>query len=345
MLLDGRAVTTALLLIQRHLLKVGCWSRSKVWGTWGDGQVKVGSLFTDPPHHHGNGVGCQGSSVLGASFTLGLCCRSCAETLQGYDPASSNKKKQFLTKPKHVSFFSPHPRTHLLILEREEGREGERERNIDRLPVVLTATGDLAHNPGMYPDWESNLWLLGLQDDPPTTQATQTRAHSTCFSSRYCFTEKDNLIRKTFFFKIPGKTPLLLLPVGQYDFRPMSVVFVDNLVLNFWDISTGSRARRRGRMFNNSMWQTYCLPASVSTGREFPIPDRGKLRVIKNETHAGCSFFSHCSSPTLGLIHSKSPLCLWATPEASTFFFPLNWHLFLETFVCRPWCFLLHHLN
>ena len=34
-----------------------------------------------------------------------------------------------------------------LFLERGEGREKERERNI---------TGDLAHNPGMYPDWELN---------------------------------------------------------------------------------------------------------------------------------------------------------------------------------------------
>ena len=34
-----------------------------------------------------------------------------------------------------------------------------RERYIDWLPCVLP-TRDLAHNPGMFPDWELN-WLTG----------------------------------------------------------------------------------------------------------------------------------------------------------------------------------------
>ena len=39
-----------------------------------------------------------------------------------------------------------------LFLEREEGREKERERNINVwLPLVH---GDLVNNPGMWPDWE-----------------------------------------------------------------------------------------------------------------------------------------------------------------------------------------------
>ena len=40
--------------------------------------------------------------------------------------------------------------------------EGEKEKNID--VASLTPTGDLAHNPGMSPDWELNLapfWSAG----------------------------------------------------------------------------------------------------------------------------------------------------------------------------------------
>ena len=44
-----------------------------------------------------------------------------------------------------------------LFLDRGEGREKERERNINVwLPLVQPPTGDLAHNPGMCPDWELN---------------------------------------------------------------------------------------------------------------------------------------------------------------------------------------------
>ena len=42
-----------------------------------------------------------------------------------------------------------------LFLERGEGREKERERNINVwLPLNIPPTGDLARNPGMCPDWE-----------------------------------------------------------------------------------------------------------------------------------------------------------------------------------------------
>ena len=44
-----------------------------------------------------------------------------------------------------------------IYLEGKRGREKERERNINvRLSLVCPPTGDLACNPGMYPDWESN---------------------------------------------------------------------------------------------------------------------------------------------------------------------------------------------
>ena len=66
-------------------------------------------------------------------------------------------------------FFFFFPRFYLLISERREGREKERERNIyvqeiHRLVAFYTSpTGDLAINLGMCPDQESNQWPLGSQ--------------------------------------------------------------------------------------------------------------------------------------------------------------------------------------
>ena len=46
-----------------------------------------------------------------------------------------------------------------LFIFRERGREGEREGQKRHCVVASCAppTGDLAHNPGVYPDWELNL--------------------------------------------------------------------------------------------------------------------------------------------------------------------------------------------
>ena len=43
-----------------------------------------------------------------------------------------------------------------LFLDRREGREKERERNINVVAASVPPTGDLARNPGMCPDWELN---------------------------------------------------------------------------------------------------------------------------------------------------------------------------------------------
>ena len=59
----------------------------------------------------------------------------------------------------------------ILFLERREGREKERERNIDMRQKPqwdssrTCLTGDQTHNPGIFPDWESNGQPLTLQDD------------------------------------------------------------------------------------------------------------------------------------------------------------------------------------
>ena len=52
-----------------------------------------------------------------------------------------------------------------LFIFRERGREGEREEEKDQCVVASHAppTRDLAYNPGMCPDWESNQQLFGLQ--------------------------------------------------------------------------------------------------------------------------------------------------------------------------------------
>ena len=51
-----------------------------------------------------------------------------------------------------------------LFLEREEGREEYRERNINMwLPLTCPPSGDLACNPGMCPDWELNWQPFGSQ--------------------------------------------------------------------------------------------------------------------------------------------------------------------------------------
>ena len=61
-----------------------------------------------------------------------------------------------------------------LFLERGEGREKERERNINVwLPLTHPQLGDLACNPGICPDWESNWRPLGFQAGTQSTEPHQ----------------------------------------------------------------------------------------------------------------------------------------------------------------------------
>ena len=52
-----------------------------------------------------------------------------------------------------------------LFIVRDRKRDGEREGEKHQCVVAshVLPTGDLACNPGMYPDWESNRWLFGSQ--------------------------------------------------------------------------------------------------------------------------------------------------------------------------------------
>ena len=57
----------------------------------------------------------------------------------------------------------------------ERGREGEREGEKHQCVVVscVPPTGDLAHNPGLCPDWESNQRPFGLQASTQSTESHQ----------------------------------------------------------------------------------------------------------------------------------------------------------------------------
>ena len=61
-----------------------------------------------------------------------------------------------------------------IYFQRGEGREKERERNINVwLPLACPPTEDLACNSGMCPDWESNERLFGLQAGAQSTEPHQ----------------------------------------------------------------------------------------------------------------------------------------------------------------------------
>ena len=57
-----------------------------------------------------------------------------------------------------------------LLLERGEVREREGEKHQCVVASHMLSTGDLPHNPGVFPDWESNWRPFGLQ---PGTQSTE----------------------------------------------------------------------------------------------------------------------------------------------------------------------------
>ena len=70
-----------------------------------------------------------------------------------------------------------------LFLERGEGREKKRERNINVwLPLVRPPTGDTACNPGMCPDWESNHRPFVSQAGTQSTEPHQPGQESFIFN-------------------------------------------------------------------------------------------------------------------------------------------------------------------
>ena len=66
-----------------------------------------------------------------------------------------------------------------LLIFREKGRERDREGEKHQCVVASHAppTGDLAHNPGMCPDWESNWQPFGSQAGTQSTEPHRPRLH------------------------------------------------------------------------------------------------------------------------------------------------------------------------
>ena len=83
-----------------------------------------------------------------------------------------------------------------LLLERGEGREKERERNIidqekHRLVASNTPpTGDLACNPGLCPDWESNHRPFSSQAGAQSTESHQAGQSFICSAVFFSFIKK-----------------------------------------------------------------------------------------------------------------------------------------------------------
>ena len=87
-------------------------------------------------------------------------------------------KKYLSTHPHYLYIYCFFKRFYLFS-ERVEGREIERKRNFNvREKHQLAApcmppTRDLAHNPGMCPDWESNQQPFGSQASTQNTEPHQ----------------------------------------------------------------------------------------------------------------------------------------------------------------------------
>ena len=62
-----------------------------------------------------------------------------------------------------------------LFIFREKGKEGEREGEKHQCVIAsqTPSTGNLAHNPGMCPDWELNWWPFGSQAHAQSTELHQ----------------------------------------------------------------------------------------------------------------------------------------------------------------------------
>ena len=71
------------------------------------------------------------------------------------------------------------------ILFREEGREKVGEKHQCVVASFAPPTGDLAHNPGMCPDWESNQQPFGSQTSTQSTEPHQPGPFFFFFSNCY----------------------------------------------------------------------------------------------------------------------------------------------------------------
>ena len=116
-----------------------------------------------------------------------------------------------------------------LFIFRERGREGEREGEKHQCVVLshMPPTGDLACNPGMCPNWESNRWPFGSQAGTQSTEPHNSQDFLHNFLIIFCIPQArpyDQRIRylRTIELSIPkhscrGSTTFLpLLPFPSF---------------------------------------------------------------------------------------------------------------------------------
>ena len=94
----------------------------------------------------------------------------------------------------------------LKFIFRKRGREAEREGGKHHCVVAsrTTFTGDLACNPGMCPDWESNLWPFSLQASTQSTESNQPGPICTSFFFKVYFIDYDITVVPFFFSPFPS---------------------------------------------------------------------------------------------------------------------------------------------
>ena len=109
---------------------------------------------------------------------------------------------------------------------RERGKEGEREGEKHQCVVASHAppTGDLAHNPGMCPDWESNRRPFGVQASTQSTEPPQLGLSLFCiiiiiiFLNFRCQSKFFYFFRRIFYLINSLYFFLLLCFVSPYNF-------------------------------------------------------------------------------------------------------------------------------
>ena len=77
-----------------------------------------------------------------------------------------------------------------MFREGKGGRKKGRETSMYGSSCV-PPTGDLAHDPGMCPDWESNQWPFGSQSQPQSTETHQSGNLENVMLSEISQWEKD----------------------------------------------------------------------------------------------------------------------------------------------------------
>ena len=119
------------------------------------------------------GMRMEGWLLSSPHLPMGGCMRGKRSSLSLTFPSLSSKFCLVVIDP--LLYFPPLLKKVLfLFIFRERVREGEREGEKHLLIAShRSPTGDMACNPGMCPDWESNWWPFSLQASAQSTEPHQ----------------------------------------------------------------------------------------------------------------------------------------------------------------------------